>query len=107
MVNLSVKACGMVTAVGFNAPASLAAMRAGIRSVDETNLWDAESGEYLAAGRVLLPHWWIGLGKLAELVAPAILECLSAAKPVKAEDIPIFLGVATQDRPHRWEKLDE
>ncbi|MBW2710084.1 MAG: hypothetical protein JRD04_12650, partial [Deltaproteobacteria bacterium] len=107
MANLSVKACGMITAVGFNASASLAAIRAGIRGVDETNLWDAESGDYLAAGRVLLPHWWIGLGKLAELVAPAIHECLSAAKPVTAEEIPIFLGLAAPGRPHRWENLDE
>lgn len=97
----------MVTAVGFNAPASLAAIRAGIRNVNETNLWDAESGEYLAAGRVLLPHWWIGLGKLAELVAPAIHECLEAAKPIPAEQIPILLGVAAPDRPYRWENLDE
>ncbi len=107
MNRLAVKASGMVTPVGFNAPASLAAMRAGIRNVNETNLWDAESGEYLAAGRVLLPHWWIGLGKLAELVAPAIHECLVAARPVPPEEIPILLGAAAPDRPHRWENLDE
>lgn len=107
MSTLSVKASGMVTAVGFNAPASLAAIRAGISCINETNLWDAESGEYLSAGRVLLPHWWIGLGKLAELVAPAIHECLVAARPVPAEEIPVLLGVAAPDRPHRWENLDE
>jgi 3-oxoacyl-[acyl-carrier-protein] synthase-1 len=97
----------MVTSVGFNSPASLAAIRAGIRNVNETNLWDAESGEYIAAGRVSLPHWWVGLGKLAELVAPAIHECLIAAKPVPAEKIPILLGTAAPDRPFRFEHLDE
>jgi len=107
MTSLSVKASGMVTAVGFNAPASLAAIRAGISGVNETNLWDAESGEYLSAGRVLLPHWWIGLGKLAELVAPAINECIMEAQPVPVEEIPILLGVAAPDCPHRWENLDE
>jgi 3-oxoacyl-[acyl-carrier-protein] synthase-1 len=96
---LSVKACGMVTAVGFNASSSLAALRAGIRNVKETNLWDAESGEYLAAGRVLLPHWWVGVGKLAELLAPAIYECMVAAKPIQAKEIPVLLGVSAPDRP--------
>src|SRR5208283_5975778 len=106
MPALAIKACGMVTAVGFNAPASLAALRAGIRNVNETNLWDPESGTYLAAGKVPLPQWWVGLGKLAELAAPAILECLEAAKPVPAQNIPVLLGVAPPDRPFRFSGLD-
>lgn len=97
----------MVTAVGFNASASLAAVRAGISGVNETNLWDAESGTYLQAGRVLLPHWWVGRGKLVELVAPAIYECLVAAEPTAPEEIPILLGVSTPNRPYRFEGLDE
>jgi 3-oxoacyl-[acyl-carrier-protein] synthase-1 len=96
----------MVTAVGFNAPASLAAMRAGIRNVNQTNLWDMYSGKYLAAGKVPLPQWYVGLGKLADLAAPAILECLEAAKPVPAEEIPVLLGVAPPDRPFRFADLD-
>ena len=107
MHSLSVKASGMVTSVGFNAPASCAAIRAGVRCVEETRLWDAETGSELAAGRVHLPHWWIGLGKLAELVAPAIYECLLAARPIPAVEIPLLLGVAALDRPFRWENLDE
>jgi len=106
MIPLAIKAAGMVTAVGFNAASSCAAMRAGIRCVNETNLWDAESGEYLAAGRVLLPHWWIGTGKLAELVAPAIHECMTAAAPVRPEEIPILIGVSSPDRPCRFTDLD-
>ena len=105
--SLAIRASGMVTAVGFNAPASLAAMRAGIDGMAETNLWDSESGTFLNAGRVLLPHWWTGLGKLAELVAPAIYECLEAAHPVRPEDIPILLGVPGQDRRCRWEGLED
>lgn len=107
MVLLSVKASGMVTAVGFNAAASLAAIRAGISGVREANLWDAESGEYLSAAKVALPQWWEGLGKLAELVAPAIQECLVAAEPVPRKRIPILLGVAASNRPHRFPNLDE
>ena len=43
-------------------------MRSGIRNVSEANLWDAETGEYLTAGKVALPQWWVGIGKLADLV---------------------------------------
>jgi 3-oxoacyl-[acyl-carrier-protein] synthase-1 len=96
----------MVTAVGFNAPASLAAMRAGIRNIYQTNLWDKYSGTNLAAGKVPLPQWWVGLGKLADLAAPAILECFEAAKPVPAQGIPVLLGAAPPDRPFRFEELD-
>jgi 3-oxoacyl-[acyl-carrier-protein] synthase-1 len=106
MPALAIKASGMVTAVGFNAPASLAAMRAGIRNVNETNVWDAETGTLLAAGKVPLPQWWVGLGKLADLAAPAILECFQAAKPVPAANIPVLLGVAPPDRPFRFAELE-
>jgi 3-oxoacyl-[acyl-carrier-protein] synthase-1 len=106
MLALAVRAAGMVTPVGFDAAASCAAMRAGIRKVDQTNLWDAESGTYLAAGKVPLPHWWVGLGKLAELVAPAIQECLRAAEPVPCQEIPVLLGVSAADRPYRFKGLE-
>lgn len=96
----------MVTAVGFNAPASLAAIRAGIRGVNETNLWDPESGTYLAAGKVSLPQWWVGIGKLADLAAPAIQECFEAARPTPPQEIPVLLGVAPADRPFRFPDLD-
>src|SRR5690349_13507534 len=99
MEPLAIWASGMVTAVGFNAPASCAAMRGGVRNVHKVGLFDRESGEHLAVGKVPLPHWWIGLGKLAELAAPAIQECFNAAKPVAPSDIPVFVGVASHDRP--------
>lgn len=96
----------MVTSVGFNAPASLAAIRAGVSGAQEVNLWDYEAGEYLSGNKVALPQWWDGIEKLADLVAPAIRECLVAAEPVYPDQIPIILGVATLDRPHRNSALD-
>src|SRR5262249_59746175 len=96
---ISILASGLVTSVGFNSRASCAAMRAGIRKVDVTNLWDAESGQYLAAGRVLLPHWWGGVGELAELLAPPIEECLQAARPGSPTQIPIPLALPPPARP--------
>lgn len=107
MMRLAVTAAGMVTAVGFNQESSCAAIRAGISGIREVNLWDAESGEYLTAGKVDLPHWWQGVGKLAELVAPAIDECFRNAAGIARNDIPILLGVASHDRPHRLAHLDE
>jgi 3-oxoacyl-[acyl-carrier-protein] synthase-1 len=104
---LAIQASGMVTAIGFNAPASCAAMRAGIRGAKETGLWDAESGEYVVGGRVALPHWWDSVEKLADLVVPAILECLAAARPVPGRQIPILLGAPPADRPCRPRGLDE
>jgi 3-oxoacyl-[acyl-carrier-protein] synthase-1 len=107
MMRVAVTAAGMVTPVGFNYASSCAAIRAGISGIREANLWDAESGEYLTAGKVDLPHWWEGIGKLADLVAPAIHECFERAGGIKAREIPILLGVASPDRPCRLEGLDE
>src|SRR6266853_4252059 len=103
---LAITAAGMVTSVGFNAPSTCAALRAGVRNVYQTNLWEAETGTFLAAGKVPLPHWWVGTGKLADLVAPAILECLEAASPVPAEEIPVLLGTPAPIRPHRLADLE-
>lgn len=107
MTPVSVIAAGMVTAVGFNYATSTAAIRAGIKGFRKVNLWDASAGEYIMGAKVDLPQWWEGLGKLAELAAPAIWECLEQAKPTRPESIPILLGIAPPDRPYRFPHLDE
>jgi 3-oxoacyl-[acyl-carrier-protein] synthase-1 len=103
---VSVLGAGMVTAVGFNYPSSSAAIRAGIKGLRAANLWDAENGEYLTAAKVDLPQWWEGTGKLADVVAPAIWECLKQAEPERPEAIPILLAVAPPDRPARLRESD-
>jgi 3-oxoacyl-[acyl-carrier-protein] synthase I len=103
---LAVKAAGLVTSIGFNGPATCAALRAGIRNVYETNLWEPGSGTYLAAGKVPLPQWWVGIGKLADLAAPAIQECLRAAEPISPDQVPVLLCVPSHDRPYRLKDLD-
>ena len=107
MDTLFVKACGIVSCVGFNAASSLAALRAGIRNIKESYLWNPIMGENINVGKVSLPHWWIDFEKLPDLVAPAIYECLAAAHPIPANEIPVLIGVASPDRPFRWEHLDE
>ena len=107
MALLAVKAAGLVTSVGFNYESTCAALRAGIRqATNAENLWDYESGSLIATARVLLPQWQEGVEKLPDLVAPAIHECLEAASPLKARDIPLLMGIAEAGRPCRWPGID-
>ncbi|WP_163865960.1 3-oxoacyl-ACP synthase [Myxococcus eversor] len=110
---LAVVEYGMVTAVGFNGPATCAAMRAGISGIHQANLWDFTIGEWLSAGRPPMPQWWEGPDMLPELLAPAIAECQEKAcalkfrsGPVRPGDIPILTLVAPPDRPHRASDLE-
>jgi 3-oxoacyl-[acyl-carrier-protein] synthase-1 len=107
MATLAVMSTGMVTALGFNASATLAALRAGISAVRETGWIDFESGEFLSGAKVSLPQWWEGLGKLADLLAPAIDECLQLVSAESRATIPLLIGVAAHDRPGRTPRLDE
>jgi len=107
MLPLSVLASGMVTALGFNRNATCAAVRAGVKGIRRLSLWDSGNGDYLSGTKVDLPHWWQGVGKLAELVAPAIWECLEAARPENPNSIPVLLGVSPRERPHRNSGIDE
>lgn len=102
-MTLSIAAAGIVSAVGFNGAASLAALRAGISGVAAEPLWDVEAGAYLRAARVDLPQWWEGLGKLVELAAPAIGECLEAALPADPRQVPVLLCTAAEGRVDRLE----
>lgn len=107
MSDLVVLGCGMVTAIGYNAPATLAALRAGVSGVQVLHWDDIESGEPLRGARVSLPHWSNGVDKLADLVAPAIHECLQQAGDTPPEAIPLLIGVAHHARPFRTQQLDE
>jgi len=104
---VSVLASGLVTPLGFSGPATLAALRAGVSAVRALPWIDPESGEPLKGARVSLPHWWFGVGMLADLVAPAIHECMLAATGQAPRDIPILLGVSMVTRAGRPPGLDE
>jgi 3-oxoacyl-[acyl-carrier-protein] synthase-1 len=100
-IALAVTGAGMVTAVGYNAPASLAALRAGISGI-ATQAWqDPLSGEPFRCARVSLPQRWGGARLFADLVAPAILECLQAAGEDALQSIPILLGISEPNRAGR------
>jgi 3-oxoacyl-[acyl-carrier-protein] synthase-1 len=106
MTRLAITASGLITCGGFSTAASLAAIRAGLRTVQVTWVWDAESGTFLPAGKVELPQWSPGLDTLADLAAAAILQCIEAAHPLRGRDLPVLLGIASPDRPHRLQGLE-
>lgn len=107
MAALCVLASGMVTPLGYNGPASLAALRAGISAVQATGWVDHESGRRLRGARTSLPHGSEGLEKVADLLAPAIDECLRAAAPEPPQAIPWLVATAAPQRPGRVPGLDE
>ena len=106
MTGLCVFGSGLVTPLGYNAPATLAALRAGVSAVATLPWADPGADEPLKGARVPLPHWWFGVGMLADMIAPAIQECLLAADS-EPEDIPILLGVSSPSRVGRPAGLDE
>jgi 3-oxoacyl-[acyl-carrier-protein] synthase-1 len=103
---LTVVACGMVTGVGYNAPATLAALRARVSGVRAQTWPDFESGKQVRCARVSFPQRHGGTALLADLVTPAIEECLIAAGQSDTARVPLLIGVARPDRPGRPEDLD-
>lgn len=108
---LAVVGSGLVSSLGFNAPANWVAMRAKLSGLRSETLHDLHSGEPLSIGRVPLPHWWEGPSKLADLLAPALLECLRAAEleqlaPASLAAIPLILVMSEPERPHRPAELE-
>jgi 3-oxoacyl-[acyl-carrier-protein] synthase I len=103
---LAVLGTGLVSSVGLSAPASCAAIRAGLTNPTPTRFFDVE-GEQIMAHQVPLERPWAGRARLVKMAAMAIAECLA---PVAREDwtrIPLMLCVAEQDRPGRLDDLDE
>ena len=95
---------GLVTGVGMSAPASCAAIRAGITGFVETRFHFG--GEWLQGCPVPLVDSWRGADKLRHMVTTAIEECLAENKD-NLSDYPLLLCVAEQDRPGRFADLDD
>jgi len=106
-VRLSVQAAGMVTALGYNAPATLAALRAGISGVRTLAWADQGGGEPYRCARVDLPQRWSGVALLADLLAPAVLECLQAVPEDALAAVPLLVGVSHPARPGRAAGIEQ
>lgn len=95
MEQIAVIASGMVTAIGYNSPATCAAIRAGISGIEDIYLMEYKgSPNFLRGAKVALPQWWNGIDKLVDLVCPAIYECLIHIPEQQWSSIPILLGVS-------------
>src|SRR6266851_5681367 len=106
MKPVAILASGMVTAVGLNAPASCAAIRAKLTNPTETHFVDA-NGELLMGHPVPLDPPRRGLARLSAMAAMAINECLAQEPRQRWSTIPALLCLAERERPARIDELDE
>jgi len=103
---LAIVSTGLVTSVGFSAPASCAAFRAKISNPTETRFIDS-SGQWIRAHQVELKQPWRGLTKLAKMAAMAIDEALQEMPRAQWPVLPLLLCVAEKQRPGRFDGLDD
>jgi 3-oxoacyl-[acyl-carrier-protein] synthase-1 len=103
---LAIVSSGMSTGVGLSAPASCAAIRAGITSFHETRFID-QSGQWILGAEVPLAEPLRGVDKLVHLAVSSIREALAGVDGRQVPDILLLLGVAEPARPGRLADLDE
>lgn len=96
MSGVFIRAVGMVTAVGLDAPASCAALRARLDGFGETLLGGLNGG-WLVGAPVPLPRPWVGQKRLAHLAAGAIVEVLRQV-PEAETDAALILCLAEESR---------
>jgi 3-oxoacyl-[acyl-carrier-protein] synthase-1 len=103
---VAVRSVGMVTSVGLNAPATCAAIRAGVRNMSATRFVVA-GDEPLIAAQVPLPKLWRGQRKLVKLLAASVRECTEHLDPEARANLPLLVCLAEQGRPGRPEDMEE
>ena len=101
---IAIYGCGMVTGVGWNGPASCAAMRAGITGFVETPFEFA--GESLLGSPVVFADDLQGVEKLRQMVVPTIAECIAGETRPTLDQIPLLMCVAEKGRTGRFDGLD-
>ena len=94
---LSIRAAGMVTAVGLDAASSCAAMRGRLDGFQETRFLGG-GGEWQVGAPVPLPRNWIGIKRLAHLAAGALHDIYGKV-PEARSDAALILCIAEPDRP--------
>ncbi len=105
MTAISIVSSGMVTAVGYDAPASCAAIRCAVDNFQETRFMD-QGGAWQLGAAVELQEPVRGRLKLIRMAAQAIAETLNEQGDVQASQIPLLLCVAELERPGRLAQLD-
>jgi len=103
---LSIQSTGMITCVGFSAPASCAAIRATIANFSNTPFMD-HAGEWIVGAQVPLEPSSRGTVRLVRFLANAVEECLEQIPRAQWVRIPVLLCLAERERPGRPDALDE
>lgn len=96
---------GLVTSVGLSAPATCAAIRAGLTNHTDTR-FDAH-GLWIPGAQVLLDQPWRGREKLTRMLCTAIQECLEPFPELLTGRLPVLLCVAENARAGRLSGLDD
>lgn len=95
---LDVLACGMVTAVGLDAPSACAAIRSRIDGFQETR-FQSGPDEPIIGAPIPLIHEVVGEQRMAYLVAAAIRESLDALSTARAMATQLVLCIPEEGRP--------
>lgn len=106
MSTMSILGKGLVTAVGLDAPSSLAAIQAKVSNPSETRFTD-EAGEWLSAHRVPLESTLRGGARLARMAAMAAQEALAGVPVGQWPGIPLLLCLAEEGRPADYPRVDD
>lgn len=96
---LHLLATGMVTAVGLDAAASCAAMRARLDGFCETRFMDP-AGAWQVGAPVPLPRNWIGQKRMVHLAAGAVADVFRQ-RPGAGDELALILCLAEDGRPGR------
>lgn len=102
---VEIVASGLVSAVGCSARAAALAWRAGIAHLRETRFLD-DHREPILGAEVQAPYPGFYVGRLAQLLLPALDECLrSVGLEEHAPTIPTLLALCEDSRPGRPDHL--
>ena len=93
---------GMVTAVGLTAPASCAAFRARVQAFREVPYTEPGMEPVIGAPVADVRSRRLGLERLLDLGAPALLECLTSAD-VANDQLILIVGTQEPARPGRFD----
>lgn len=103
---IAIRASGIACAVGLDAPAACAAIRAAVSNAQDT-LFSDHNGEPIRAAGVFLPGRPRQYRKLSRMLALCIGECLSSAPQPLSGPFPLLLCTSERDRPGRPPLLDD
>src|SRR4051794_12113927 len=88
--------CGMITAVGFSAPSTCAAIRSRISGFRETHFVAGDGSGKLIGAEVPFSVGWRGVTRLLQLIVGPVRECLESIPHVPPSAVPILLCVPEQ-----------